>query len=93
MAKIYIDRAYIEPFDDEESHQILIHIKNTDEYGNVDHIYAGKVELDKNIGWIHMETAQNGDLMINNSTNMENNKWNHITKEILKDDGNTDDIR
>jgi hypothetical protein len=93
MAKIHIDRAYIESFDDDESHKILIHIKNTDEYGNIDHIYAGKVELGKNIFWIYMATAENGDLMINNSAGMENNKWNHITKEIIRESDDQNDIR
>ena len=82
MAKIYIDRAYIEPFgeDEQESHEILIHIKE----GN-NHIYAGKVELTHNIAWLHTYTAENGDLQINNSAGMEANKWDHITHEIIRE--------
>jgi hypothetical protein len=79
MAKVYIERAYIEPYnEDEESCQILIHIKD-----DSNHVYAGKVEITHDIAWIHMDNAENGDLMINNSAGMEANKWNHITKEIL----------
>lgn len=82
MAKIYIDRAYIEPYDEEDM-DILIHIKQVDQNENIDHIYAGKVELTHNIAWIHMDTADNGDLVINNSAGMEGNKWDHITREII----------
>jgi len=79
MAKIHIERAYIEPFDEEtESHQILIHVKQ----GN-DHHFAGKVELTHNIQWLHTYTAENGDLVINNSAGMEANKWDYLTREII----------
>lgn len=79
MAKIYIERAYIEDYEEEsESHMIVFHVKQGD-----DHIYVGKVELDRGIPWIHLDTAENGDLMINNSAGMEDNKWDHITKEII----------
>ena len=80
MAKFNIERAYIEPFGEEEpeSYQILIHIKE----GNT-HTYAGKVELTRNIPWLYTNTAKNGDLEINNSAGMEANKWDHLTKEII----------
>lgn len=78
MAKIQIERSYIEPYDQDESHQILIHVKQ----GN-DHTFAAKVELDRDIPWIHLDTAENGDLLINNSAGMEDNKWDHITREII----------
>jgi len=79
MAKIHIERAYIEPFDEEEPYfDILIHVKQ----GN-DHIFAAKVDLDRQIPWMHLSNAKNGDLMINNSAGMENDKWDHITKHIL----------
>ena len=84
MAKINIERAYIEPFE-EGNCQILIHIKDVDENGKADHIFAGKVELAHDIAWIHLSTAKNDDLMINNSAGMEGNKWDHITREILND--------
>lgn len=82
MAKIITERAYIEPFgeDEQDNFAILIHIKE----GN-DHIYAGKVELDRNIPWIYLDNLENGDLEINNSAGMENNKWDHITNYILGD--------
>ena len=79
MAKFNIERAYIEPFDDDDT-EILIHIKE----GN-DHILVGKVELTHHKAWIHMSTAENGDLVINNSAGMEGNKWDHITREIIGD--------
>ena len=79
MAKIYIERAYIEDYDESESYQILFHVK----HGN-EHTFAGKVELDRDIPWIHLQTAENGDLMINNSAGMEDNKWDHITREIVR---------
>ena len=79
MAKFHIERAYIEAHDEnEDNFSILIHIKD-----GSDHIFAGKVELDSPVAWIHMQTAENGDLLINNSAGMEGNKWNHITKEII----------
>lgn len=72
-------RAYIEAYDEQsESHQILIHIKE----GN-DHIFAGRVELAQNVPWILLDINKDGDLIINNSKGMENNKWDHITKYIL----------
>ena len=78
MAKINIERAYIEPHDENEDFQILVHIKD----GN-NHVYAGKVELVRNISWVHMQDKENGDLMVNTSENMDPNKWDHIIKEIL----------
>ena len=79
MAKFNIERAYIEPFDDDDT-EILIHIKE----GN-DHILVGKVELTSHKPWIHLQTAENGDLIINNSAGMEGNKWDHIAREIIGD--------
>jgi len=82
MAKIHIERAYIEPSEKEEDFQILIHIKET-RNSEIDHIFAGKVELDAPIKWLHMDNAENGDLLINNSAGMEAKKWDHITHEII----------
>jgi len=83
MAKIITERAYIEPFGENESDNfaILIHIKQ----GN-DHIYAGNVELDRQISWIYLENTPEGHLEINSSAGMENNKWDYITEEILRDE-------
>ena len=79
MANFHIERAYVEAYDEDiESHQILIHAKD----GNT-HILLGKVELTRNIPWILLDTAENGDLIINNSAGMEETKWDHITKYIL----------
>jgi len=82
MAKIHIERAYIEPFEQEEDFQILIHIKQT-QNSEIDHIFAGKVELNSPIKLLHVENAENGDLLINNSAGMEDYKWDHITHEII----------
>ena len=81
MAKIITERAYIEPFgeDEQDNFAILIHIKEENS-----HIYAGKVELDRNIPWIYLENTPDGHLEINNSAGMENNKWDHITEYILR---------
>ena len=88
MAKVHIERAYIEPFGEEEedNFSILIHIKQTDADGKIEHIYAGKVELDAPIKWLYTENNKDGDLMINNSQSMEATKWNHLTKEIIGGD-------
>jgi hypothetical protein len=83
MAKIYIERAYIEPIDEENSHQILIHIKEVNNKGQSDHIFAGKVELTRNIPWLYTNNAENGDLEINNSAGMQAKIWNHLIKEII----------
>ena len=81
MAKIHIERAYIEPENEEEDNfSILIHIKR-----DVEHIYVGKVDLDQPIKWLHVENAENGDLMINNSAGMEAKKWDYLTQEIMGD--------
>ena len=82
MAKIITERAYIEPTGkNDDSFEILVHIKSES-----DHIFVGKVYLDREIPWIHLEDVENGDLMINNSTGMEGKKWNHIIHEILEVD-------
>ena len=88
MAKIQIERAYIEPFGEEEedNFSILIHIKQTDADGKIDHIFAGKVDIDQPIKWLYTESNKDGDLMINNSQSMEATKWNHLTKEIIGGD-------
>ena len=75
--KIYIERAYIESYDESEC-DIIVHIKT-----NNDHIYVGRVDLVNAKPWIHLDTADNGDLELNYSAGMEDNKWNHITREIL----------
>jgi len=79
MAKIHIERAYIEPENEEhDQFAMLIHIKS-----GLDHIFAGKIDLDAPIKWLHVETAKNGDLMINNSAGMEAKKWDYLTQEII----------
>jgi hypothetical protein len=79
MAKIHIERAYIEPENEEhDQFAMLIHIKS-----GIDHIFAGKVDLDAPIKWLHVENAENGDLMINNSAGMEAKKWDYLTQEII----------
>ena len=82
MAKVYIERAYIEPDGKKDPLAILLHIKEMDVKGNIDHIYVGKVELDKPIKWLYTENAENGDLIVNNSKSMEGRKWNYLIREI-----------
>ena len=81
MAKVYIERAYIEDYDDDESSDILIHLKE----GN-NHTFLTQVKLDKKPIWILMRNMDNGDIHINNSAGMEDYKWDHITKGILDDE-------
>ena len=79
MAKIQIDRAYIEPFDEnEDDWSVSIHIKT-----NKKEILAGKVEMNPR-SWIYLDYNEEGDLIINNSASMEPNKWDHITDELLR---------
>lgn len=81
MAKVHIERAYIEPHDKQhDQFAILIHIKEEN-----DHIYAGKVEIDQPVKWLYTDTNENGDLEINYSAGMENSKWDYLTREIIGD--------
>lgn len=86
MAKIHIERSYIEPFGEgEEPLAILLHVKELNDNNQYDHILVGKVELDKPIKWLYTESKENGDLEINNSKSMEANKWDYLTGEIIGD--------
>ena len=77
MAKIYHDRAYIEPYDENDM-EILFHVKQ----GN-DHIYAGKVELTRMIPYTYME-YEGDDLIVITSGGREP-EIDHILGEILND--------
>lgn len=78
MAKINVERAYIEPYD-EDDWSILFHVKQ----GN-DHIFAGKVDMDRLVDWTYIEEESNGDLRIIYSRNREV-QWDHIIGEIIND--------
>ncbi len=79
MAKILIERAYIEAHDEEQDNfSILLHIKS-----GVEHIFVAKIELSSPKPWILLETNKNGDLILNNSAGMEKHKWDHITHYII----------
>jgi hypothetical protein len=79
MAKIITERAYIEPFDEnEDDWSVSLYIKE-----NKKEILAGKVEM-KPRSWIYLDYNEDGDLIINNSASMEDNKWDHITNELLR---------
>lgn len=79
MAKVYVERAYIEPYDEEnESHQILIHIKD-----NNDHILAGVVQLTKNINWLYTQSSENGDLEVLYSPEIETRIMDYLVEEII----------
>lgn len=71
MAKIYINRAYIES-DGEETPTISV------TYGN--EVFEFECERK---AWIYTIENDDKDLVINNSAGMEKAKWNHIIKEIL----------
>jgi hypothetical protein len=79
MAKIRIKRAYIEPHDkNEDNFAITLEIKD-----GKDLILVGKINLDNPKPWLYTMNNEDNDLVINNSTGMEANKWDYITKEIL----------
>jgi len=74
MAKISIERAYIEAHDDDEDNfSIEISCNN---------ILVAKSPLSP-AKWLYTFTNEDGDLVINHSAGMEGNKWDHITKEII----------
>lgn len=84
LAKIYIERAYIEPFDGEEPN-ILFHVKQIDDNGYITETYAGKVELDRFIPYTYMEDHENGDLEVITSGGRKP-EINHIIGDILYDE-------
>jgi hypothetical protein len=75
MAKISLIRAYIEPEEQKDDPYALIL--------EIDGVMAGKVEMAPR-SWIYLDTNDDGDLIINNSISMEDNKWDHITREIIE---------
>ena len=83
MAKINIERAYIEPYD-EDDWSILFHVKQGNDKGQIDHIFVGKVDMDRLVPWTYMEDQENGDLWITYSKGREVH-WNHIIGDILHD--------
>ena len=81
MTKISTIRAYIEPFDeDNDDWSVTVHIKE-----NKKEVLAGKVEM-KPRSWIYLDYNEEGDLIMNNSASMEDNKWDHITEELLREE-------
>lgn len=75
MAKISIERAYIEPHDENlDNFSIEITCNN---------ILVAKVPIDNPKPWLYTLTNGDNDLVINNSAGMEAKKWDHITKEII----------
>jgi hypothetical protein len=79
MAKIKIERAYIEADEKEQDKfSIMIEIKRDREY-----ILVGTVPLNNPKSWLFTMNNEDGDLVINNSAGMEAKKWDYITKEIL----------
>jgi hypothetical protein len=75
MAKIYLERAYIEA-QEPDMDNFVIEITYQD-------VLVGKVDLDNPKPWLYTISNDDGDLVINNSAGMEGNKWDHITKEII----------
>lgn len=78
MAKVYIERSYIEAHDQNtNTHIIEIAIKQDSQ-----EILFAEVECPPK-PWIYLDWNEDGDLILNNSEGMESNKWDHITKELL----------
>lgn len=74
MAKINIERAYIEPHsDDEDNWSIEISCNS---------ILVAKSPV-KPAKWLYTISNDDGDLVINNSAGMEGNKWDYLTREII----------
>lgn len=68
-------RAYIESDEKDNKFEITIHTGQT---------LVGKVDLDREgLPWLYTMNNEDDDLVINNSAGMENNKWEHITNEII----------
>jgi hypothetical protein len=74
MAKINIERAYIEPHSDDEDN-FNIEVSCND-------ILVAKSPVSP-AKWLYTITNDDGDLVINNSAGMEGSKWDHLTKEII----------
>lgn len=75
MAKISIERAYIEAHD-ENADNFAIEITCED-------ILVGKVNISKPKRWLYTIENEEGDLVINNSKRMEAKKWDYLTQEII----------
>lgn len=75
MAKISIERAYIEAHD-ENADNFAIEITCED-------ILVGKVNISKPKRWLYTIENEEGDLVINNSRRMEAKKWDYLTQEII----------
>jgi hypothetical protein len=76
MAKINIERAYIESHSDDEDN-FNIEVSCND-------ILVAKSPLSP-AKWLYTITNDDGDLVINNSAGMEGSKWDYLTKEIIGD--------
>jgi hypothetical protein len=74
MAKVYIERAYIEAHDDDVDN-FSIELTCND-------ILVAKSPVSP-AKWLYTITNDDGDLVINHSAGMQSNKWDHLTKEII----------
>jgi hypothetical protein len=74
MAKISIERAYIEAHDDD--------VDNFSIEVSCNGVLVAKSPVTP-VKWLYTMSNDDGDLVINHSAGMEGNKWDHITKEIL----------
>lgn len=75
MAKINIERAYIEPHSNDEDNW-SIEISCND-------ILVAKSPVSP-AKWLYTISNDDGDLVINNSAGMEGSKWDHLTREIIE---------
>jgi hypothetical protein len=85
MAKFNIIRAYIDAEDGNDNHNIEIYVKERKKM-----ILVGKSKCTPR-KWLYTLENEDGDLVINNSAGMEEDKWDHLVKEIIgEENGRTD---
>jgi hypothetical protein len=78
MAKIYIERSYIDISDpDDDQYLVELYIKE-----GKSEVLAGRVDIGPR-SWIYIDYNEDKDLILNHSPGMDGNKWDHITREIL----------
>lgn len=72
MAKIYIERAYIEANEKNDKQGITVHV------GDVFY----EVPCDPK-PWLYTIKNEDDDIVINSSAGMEEGKWDHLIREML----------
>jgi hypothetical protein len=67
-------RAYIESDSRYDHKAITVHLGTE----------IWRVEIKDGLPWLYTQYNEEGDLVINNSALMEDTKWDHISKELLR---------